>query len=325
MLNPQNTSCTYGKVFCDWLDITFSTLYNDENQFIDFFLDCGFVLRPSAFSRSNVLECSVARSLGDSSRGVIKIDTLDTNSIIRVSISGVALEFLRSENWFNEMVGFFFEHPYHITRIDSALDVDVVGFKRIEYLRSKFPETCSLSSRALRTKSILSLGHHGRSTGTFYVGHMSKATATARCYDKRHQIWEQTGHDIGFNVFRYEIVSKFKRDRSGASLRDVSDPTELFYHYASPSLLRKPKTVADWEPRKEGGFGIVRAELSLPIDRIKTLVHENYLFERISVLSQSQGGGGIDYAVKLLKAELEKYSLLANSSGSNSTPDSPDA
>jgi hypothetical protein len=310
MLNPQNTSCEYGKVFCDWLDITFSTLYSEQSEFIDFFLDTGFVLRPNNFSRSVVLECGLTRSIGDVSRGVIKIDTIESNSIIRVSISGVALEYLRSTNWFNEMVGFFFERPYHITRIDSALDVNAIGFEKIKDLRTKHPENCSLSSRALRTKSILSKGFHGRSTGTFYVGHSSKASATARCYDKRHQIWEQTGHDIGFNVFRYEIVSKFKRDRAGASLRDVSDPTELFYHYASPSLVRKPKDIPAWEPRMEGGFDIVRAELSLPLDRMKALIENNYLFERITKLSAEDGGGGIDYAVKLLRKELEKYSAL---------------
>ena len=43
------------------------------------------------------------------------------------------------------------------------------------------------------------------------------------------------------------------------------------------------------------------------------------------MLSQSEGGGGIDYAAKILKAELEKYSKLANSKVSDSTPDSPDA
>lgn len=304
MLNPQNTSCEYGKVFCDWLDITFSKFYNDEFQFVDFFQDAGFVLKPSKVSKSLVLECAVIRSLGDISRGVVKIDVIEHGGVIRVSISGVALEYLRQENWFSEMIGFFSEHPYHITRIDSAMDVDAIGYKKIKDLRAKHPETCALSSRALRTKSILSRGFHGRSTGTFYVGHMSKARAMARCYDKRHQIWETTGHDIGFNVFRFEITTKFKRDGASASLRDVSVPEQLFYKYASPSLVRKPKSVSDWEPNRDGGFQIAKSDPSLPVDRMKYLIEENYLFERILKLSQETGGGGLDYAITLIRKEL---------------------
>lgn len=306
MLNPQNTSCEYGKVFCDWLDITFSKIYNDEFEFVDFFQDAGFSLKPNKGTKSIILECGLVRSLGDISRGVVKIDVIERGDIIRVSVSGVALEYLRSVNWFNEMIGYFFDRPYHITRIDSALDVDAIGYKKIKDLRAKHPETCALSSRALRTKSILSRGFHGRSTGTFYVGHMSKARAMARCYDKRHQIWENTGHDIGFNVFRYEVTTKFKRDGGGASLRDVTAPAELFYHYASPSLLRKPKSVEDWSPRREGGFDISPSEPTLPVDRMKYLIEENYLFERILKLSREHGGGGTDFAIQLIRKELDR-------------------
>ena len=318
MLNPQNTDCEYGTVFCDWLDITFSCLYNSPDEFVDYFLALGFSLKRSASDKTHMLECEVPRGQGVSSRGVLKIDTLDRFGILRVSLSGVCLEYLRLREKFSETLGFFSEHPHHITRLDSAIDFNVVGFERINDLRKKHPTTCQLSSRALRTKSILSRGLHDRSTGTFYVGHNSKADNTARCYDKRHQIWETTGVDIGFNVFRYEVVSRFKRDRAGATLRDVHDPSSLFYHYASPSLLRKPKGISDWVGLVDSAFSILKPESVLPAVKIKTLVSHNYVFESIYKLSQQDGGGGVDFALSVMRKEFERFALLEASRASES-------
>ena len=205
------------------------------------------------------------------------------------------------------MLDFLMSRPHHITRLDAALDVDVIGHKRIKYLQSKHPENCSLSSRSLRTKRIVSRGLEGYETGTFYVGHRSKAGVTARCYDKRHQIWESTGVDIGFNVFRYEIVAKFKRDRDGASLSDYVDPTNLFYHYAAPSLLRRPKSVGDWVPSSYFSFTPEAIDPVLPAVRIKRLLSDSYLLQRVAELSQEDNAGGISYAMSLVQSELERY------------------
>lgn len=316
MLNPQNTDCEYGVVFCDWLDITFSVVYNSPEDFVDHFLALGFSLKRSVLEKTHMLECAVPRSLGEISRGVLKIDVINSFGVIRVSLSGVCLEYLRLHEKFAETLGFFSEYPYRITRLDSAIDVDVIGFERIKVLREKHHTTCQLSSRALRTKSILSRGLDGRSTGTFYVGHNSKADNTARCYDKRHQIWETTGVDIGFNVFRYEVVSRFKRDRVGASLRDVHDPSSLFYHYASPSLLRKPKGVSDWVGLADSSFSTLRPDSALPAAKIKTLVSHNYVFESIYKLSQQAGSGGVDFALSTIRKEFERFALLESSKAS---------
>lgn len=314
MLNLQNTDCEYGVVFCDWLDITFSLFYNTPDEFVDYFLGLGFSLTRSASEKTHVLECDVLRGAGIGvSRGVLKIDTLSRLGLIRVSLSGVCLEYLRFKNKFDDALGFFSEHAHRITRLDSAVDFNVVGFKRINDLRKKHHTTCPLSSRALRTKCILSRGLDGRSTGTFYVGHNSKANHTARCYDKRHQIWETTGVDIGFNAFRYEIVSRFKRDRAGASLRDVHDPSSLFYHYASPSLLRKPKGVPDWVGLSDSPFSILRPEAALPAAKIKTLVNHNYVFESIYKLSQQAGSGGVDFVLSTIRKEFARLESLDSS------------
>lgn len=303
MLNQQNTDCEYGVVFCDWLDVTFSELNNTCQDFIDWFVDLGFEVRSSnEEEKLFTLICGVIRSAGSASTGVLKITS--SRSIIRVSLSGVVLEYLRLSNKLDETLAFFSEFPFHITRIDSALDLDVIGWKRIKDLRKKHPEFCALTERALRTKSILSRGLEGRSTGTFYVGHNSKAGVSARCYDKRHQVWETTGVDLGFNVFRYEITTRFKRDRGGASFRDVSDPTSLFYKYASPSLLRKPKGVSDWESSTEFTFSVPELEKVLPAQKIKRLVSESYLLERIAKLSLEEGSGGVDYAISVITREL---------------------
>ena len=303
MLNPQNTSCEYGTVFCDWLDITFSDLANSCSDFVDYFLDLKFEVMPSKLDvESYSLACFIPRGFNDISRGILKVT--NSRGIIRVSLSGVCLEYLRLNNAFLSTLDFFCERPHHITRLDSALDLDIVGFKRIKDLRSKFPDVCALSSRTLRTKSILSRGLDGRQTGTFYVGHSSTANATARCYDKRHQVWETTGFDLGFNVFRYEIVNRFKRDRGGASLKDVADPTSLFYHHASVELLRRPKGVSDWVKSSAFTFTPEKIEPALPAQKIKSLVSDSYLLGRIARLIQEKHSGGLDYAVTVIEKEL---------------------
>ena len=303
MLNQQNTDCDYGSVFCDWLDITFSEYSNTCDDFVDWFLDLGFQTdRVSEKKDSFTLRCGVIRDLTDVAVGTVKITK--SRGIIRVSLSGVVLEYLRLVNQFNETLAFFSEFPFHITRLDAAIDLDVIGWKRIADLRRDHPEYCSLTKRALKTKAILSRGLDGRSTGTFYVGHMSKADITARCYDKRHQIWETSGNDIGFNVFRYEITARFKRDRGGASLADVQDPSPLFYNYASPSLLRKPKNVPDWVASTDYTFTPPVIEETLPAVKIKQLVSESYLLNYITRLSVQEGAGGIDFALSTIKKEL---------------------
>lgn len=304
MLNPANTSCSYGSVFCDWLDITFSA--NDENisTFVDHFLEYGFQIEHIDPEKTAVLFCGLLRNNVTVSKGVLKITI--SRGVLRVSLSGVCLEYIRYCGRELVMVDFFMSRPHHITRLDAAIDFDVIGYQRIKELKTKHPENCALSSRALRTKRIVSRGLDGRDTGTFYVGHMSKAGVTARCYDKRHQIWETSGIDIGFNVFRYEVVAKFKRDRDGASLSDYLKPENLFYHYASPSLLRKPKTVLAWEPSSFFTFTPEKVSPVLPAVKIKLLVTDSYLMKRMATLSQEDHAGGIDYVISLVRSELER-------------------
>ena len=304
MLNLENTSCQYGVVFCDWLDITFSSETETIENFANQFLEYGFQVDHIEPEKICSLVCGVLRAGMGVSKGVVRLTI--SRGILRVSLSGVALEFIRHFGHNDSMVDFFISRPHHITRLDAAVDFDVVGYKRINYLRDKFPEHCSLSSRALKTKRIVSRGLEGRETGTFYVGHRSKAGVTARCYDKRHQIWETSSVDIGFNVFRYEIVAKFKRDRDGASLSDYLNPARLFYHYASPSLLRKPKSVGDWEPSSFFTFTPEKVDSLLPAQKIKRLLYDSYLLKRIAELSQEDHTGGVSYAMSLIQSELDR-------------------
>lgn len=309
MLNSENTSCTYGVVFCDWLDITFSSDSESIETFINEFLDWGFQIDFIESEKMCKLNCHIQRAVSGLSKGVVKVST--SRGVLRVSLSGVCLEFLRLKNLETRMIDFFMSRPHHITRLDAALDVDVIGHERIKYLKKKHPEQCALSSRSLRTKRIVSRGLDGFDTGTFYVGHNSKAGVTARCYDKRHQIWESSGVDIGFNVFRYEIVAKFKRDRDGASLSDYMNPTNLFYHYASPSLLRRPKSVGDWVPSSFFSFTPDKLEPLLPSQKMKRLLYDSYLLKRIAELAQEEHSGGVDYALSLIQSELDRHLIVS--------------
>lgn len=311
MLNPQNTECVFDVVFCDWLDITFPLSSVRLDEMLDYFMSIGFQLHHlKSVKGSHQLHCFLDKN-NSSMRGVLDISVVSRYDLLRVSLSGSVLSYLRSVNCFTSTLSFFSEFPHHITRLDSALDADIVSSLRLRYLRDKYPVNCALTSRALSTNWRLSTGIDGKETGTFYVGDTRKSTlATARCYDKRHQLWQTTSCDLGFEVFRYEITSRFKRDRDGATLRDVLDPTSLFYHFASPSLLRKPKDVADWVGGSSFTFSVESPSDVLPSAQLKALIQENYLFQRIAALSRLPGSGGVDYALSLLRQEIERFNQM---------------
>lgn len=80
-------------------------------------------------------------------------------------------------------------------------------------------------------------------TGTIYLGKRSNALCAA-IYDKRGEMAEKYGVDLGGELVRYEM-----RIRKGiATLRDVVRPDPLFFRLASPDLMERPSDVPEWEP-----------------------------------------------------------------------------
>lgn len=314
----------YEHVFCDWLDMTFPDDAVNVSDFSDWFVMRGFTLDDRASRNGSATLRN--DSVGYDSGGVVKIDIRRT--VLRLSVSGSSLNYLRSKKMFDDFLFMVSEFPHHITRIDVAKDVDVLGWKRIHDLNASYPETAALTSRSLKTKRFLSHGVDGRSTGTFYIGHRSKADVTARAYDKAHQIWETTGFSVGKNWFRYEIVVRSKRDRDCPSLRDVSEPTSLFYKYASPVFMRIPSDVGEWVPNSSYNFTPRVLDELLPAEKLKRCVSDSYYMSMVKRFAVEMGPSGIEYTLSLMRRELESAEsvpvlTLADSSSSENSLAAP--
>lgn len=218
-----------GVVFCDWLDTTFSPS-EDLSWVSEFVSSAGGVLKDPG--KYVFLQ-----------GGVIKHQT--GKRWQRLSISGSALSVFRSFGLFDELLLRISAHSYKITRLDAAYDLCIDAAPIVLRLWDGYKGArLKLNAWNLIPVDVqLGTRFDGAITGTFYAGNYRVHKITARVYDKQHELRCKRRFETGPRI-RYEITVK----TDGPTLRDVSDPSALFWHYASPSLLKAPKDVPSWSP-----------------------------------------------------------------------------
>jgi len=282
------------KPFCDWLDFTVPSGSTDFKTIGSFFLSCCFVSQNDSYD-----------TYKSPSGGVVKLSTF--GSVIRVSISGSCLNFLRNNNLFDELVGWMSGFPHRITRLDAAYDVDEPGHVVIKRLRRKYKGFIELGQRSLPVKCILSRNSDGFESGTFYAGHRTKARTTARVYDKQLETFDRSGEAIPART-RYEMTVRGERGKKSPCLRDVYDPESIFWHVASPSLLAAPSGISPWCPDDSFTFVPERLGDSLPYDLLSRFVESSGFVETLHKLSGKLGKHGQFYALKMVTAQMEELS-----------------
>lgn len=234
-------------VICDWLDVTFAPDNTPERSVLDVLQSAG-------------AECLRTDNTGSAWRVGQGVFQLQCKPLFhRYSASGAVLEHLRLQSLYLDYLSAIAEAPHSITRLDAAHDILADSPPIIAQLRKRFPRDCNLSRKALRTKAILETRPDGKETGTWYVGHRSKGRVTARVYDKQHQMMEKWSLEIPPTT-RYELT--FKKD-IGATLRDAAEPERLFWHYASPVLLKRPESVPEWSSGWASGWHYEKPEVAL--------------------------------------------------------------
>lgn len=215
--------------FCDHLAVTFHRERNPLGSLRSLLSDAGAIAVDDRTYRAG--------------EGTVKLYV--TYGVLYCSASGSALAHLRARGLFMDWLSIIGDWPHRVTRLDVAHDVLRDGADAIDELRSWYPSGhVNLGRKALRVKLELAIRDDGRETGTFYVGHRSKARATARVYDKRQERLDRAGI-TGPHRTRYEVTVK---QDYGATLRDASEPARLFWHVASPALLGAPGDVPAWTP-----------------------------------------------------------------------------
>lgn len=288
MISSQNQTTN---VFCDYLDVTYSPTdfpYRDITRFLNE-IDgrCSF-----SDAHSEVWE------LGD---GKFKIE--QKARFARASASGSVLTFLRGKEVFEQYLALLADSPHRVTRCDVALDIATDGARIVRNLRRRYPSECKLTRKPQRTKSILSArASDGVQTGTFYVGKRGQGKVTARVYDKAHEAFENRGQDLPPTA-RFEIT--VGKDLS-PSLRDAACPESMFWHFASPSLLKRPPGIPDWTPTESPNWTMPK-HLIEPAEVLKRRVENSSELSALLDLSDQLGPNGLDYLRTLIDRRLNSH------------------
>lgn len=283
---------TCHSVFTDWLDVT-SPPDSSRTARVGLFLqsmDCSLV---SSQAGVTSYQCG---------EGVVRVEQRSTWG--RVSASGAALAHMRAVSMFLEYLSELSQGAHRVSRVDVALDLPVDGADSISEFRTTFSGGfAALSRKALPVSWMLeNRPSDGRETGTMYLGHRCKARVTARMYDKAHEALRKRGEHVGPRT-RYEITVRGESGREGPTLRDAAEPTVLFWHYASPTLLQAPVGLSEWIPRSGEGWTYSRPDY-LPADVLQRRVESSADLGGLIDLADSLGPHGRRHLLYLVSRRL---------------------
>ena len=282
--------------FCDHLAVTFHRERNPLGSLRALLSDMGAVARDDR-----------TYQLGE---GTVKLYV--TYGVLYCSASGAALARMRESGGFMDWLSVISEWPHRITRLDAAHDVAVDGADVLDELRAQYPSgSVNLGRKSLRVKLELAIRDDGRETGTFYVGHRSKARANARVYDKRQERLDR-GYPCAGHRTRYEVTVK---QDYGATLRDAAEPERIFWHVASPALLDTPPGVPHWTADwSQGWRSDPRPELS-PVEVLERRVAASAELDLLASLADEVGPNGRILLARRILSQLgvESTGSLKNS------------
>jgi hypothetical protein len=222
---------------------------------------------------------------------------------IALSVSGQVLERLRDMSLLDSLLAAIGSDLHKVTGLHATGDQDVDGAAVVAAVLAKGDagEVCLSRKAVLRgqVERVLSLDDRGVLTGTAYLG--SKAAGIRGVvYDKRHERMCNAGVDPGPRV-RYEM--RFGR-HIGMTLRDVWDPTALFYHAAAPDLLPQPDDVAPWSPHAEG-FTLPPMRTRTDIQKMKALAESSEDVGRMCRYARGAGDLGLDFLLRYVTDRFE--------------------
>lgn len=225
----------------------------------------------------------------------------ERSAVHAMSVTGAALETLRVMGLYDEFLMALGSSEHRVTLLHACRDElrdDVPAYLQALYQRAKSGQI-HLSRKAVKPTQVyqwFSPNAAGEDTGTVYLGGV-RAEVRHKAYDKAHERLQRAGVVIP-PTLRHELAV---RSKFMPSLRDASDPTAIFYHFASPDVVPRPDGVADWVPGGVG-FSLPERETRLPAEQLKRLVEISPDIRMAVKLAEQVGAGGHDYLCALLRA-----------------------
>lgn len=173
--------------------------------------------------------------------------------VATLSTSGAALALLRASAGLPEYLAAISSLPHRVTMLHATADFHVPDVPAA--IRSvkdaAYRGDLSLTRKKIQPgqcRHFFGVDFQGQETGTVYLGQRANADVWAKVYDKGHQ-QACIGHAHGGSIARVEIAAM---SDVGATLRDASDPFDLFFHFAGRSLVEAPPEFSGWLAHGEG-------------------------------------------------------------------------
>lgn len=280
------------EVFCDWLDVTFSSSDCPSPELNRFLLDAGFHSPPSGRYGHTAYTSPFPH------RGKIHVDQNSRWS--RVSASGGSCAALRASGHWLEYLSLLSMSPHRVTRLDASYDRPVDGAVTLRELRSRYPAgTASLGRKSLAVTLMLSTRPDGLESGTWYLGHRSRARITAKVYDKALEALERRG-ELLLPTTRYEITATHG---SGVTLRDAALPEAFFWSAASPALLQAPEGVVMWQSSNDIGWSVPPRKFD-PYALLSRRVAALPDLDALAMLADDLGPNGRTALLRLIEQRL---------------------
>lgn len=244
--------------------------------------------------------------------GTFKVSTRGQVSIF--SSSGGFLEALRQNRLYNDYLVVFSDFEHRISMLHATVDFRVDS---PEYLEAIYQKASSgdmrLTRKAINPLHVSRLtgkNLEGVDTGTVYLGSRKNSDVWAKVYDKRQERLSKGFDDIG-PMLRVEIAVQ---SDVGATLRDASKPFDLFYHFASKSLVTAPDNFKGWESHGEGFMLEKSKEDFTTWQRLWGIMSNSSDVNRMVELAVADYGD--DALIELTKLLRKKVTQFTNGQGS---------
>lgn len=242
----------------------------------------------------------------DTKPGALKLKS--NTRYLTLSASGGILEHFRQTGFYNEYIAILSEYPLKITRLDATADYlvsyapDVLNLYKKAAMASKLGLTRKeLAQRDI--KYFMGQNEHGHETGTVYLGNRETHSIYGKIYDKGFERYSK-GYENNAQIVRIELTLKAD---TGVSLRDAHSPENVFYNYASRSLVIPPPHFVGWEPNTSGYTLQKQQDLFTPAGKILNIFKFSQDVGRAFRLAISVFDGD---ALDVLKQQLTTAFLL---------------
>lgn len=285
--------------FCDYLNIT-SPKINQEAilNLIKPFLD--------------VIGClEQVTGLFSCAGGFGMFKTYVRGSVCVFSASAGVLDVFRKLNMYDEYLAIFYDFEHRVSMLHATVDYRIDSPELLDVIYQLGSSgQISLTRKSIDQKNVSRLigkNLDGIDTGTVYLGKRQNSDVWAKAYDKRQERIQKGFSDPG-PTLRIEIAVQ---SDVGATIRDASNPFNLFYHFAQRSLVTAPPAFTGWEPHGTG-FNIERQKLDLTTwQRLWGIIENSTDFKRVIDLAVADYG--TDAALEIKKL-VSKRILLSERS-----------